>query len=58
MRGEHLDAASTGYRVGYDDASYFNRKYKNSSAFRRCVTWSGCRQPPGQVQAMELIKNW
>lgn len=25
---EDLDAASAGYRVGYDDASYFNREYK------------------------------
>jgi AraC-like DNA-binding protein len=28
MMGEHLDAASTAYRVGYDDASHFNREYK------------------------------
>ncbi|MBV9868287.1 MAG: AraC family transcriptional regulator [Abitibacteriaceae bacterium] len=28
MVGEHLDAASAGYRVGYDDASHFNREYK------------------------------
>jgi AraC-like DNA-binding protein len=28
MVGEGLDAASAGYRVGYDDASYFNRQYK------------------------------
>jgi AraC-like DNA-binding protein len=28
MLGEGLDAASAGYRVGYDDASYFNREYK------------------------------
>ena len=28
MIGEGLDAASAGYRVGYDDASYFNREYK------------------------------
>lgn len=26
--GEHLDAASVGYRVGYEDASQFNREYK------------------------------
>jgi AraC-like DNA-binding protein len=25
---EDLDAASAGFRVGYDDASYFNREYK------------------------------
>jgi AraC-like DNA-binding protein len=28
MLGEGLDAASAGYRVGYHDASYFNREYK------------------------------
>ena len=28
MLGGHLDAASAGYRVGYDDASHFNREYK------------------------------
>jgi AraC-like DNA-binding protein len=28
MLGEHLDAASAGYQVGYDDASHFNREYK------------------------------
>jgi AraC-like DNA-binding protein len=28
MLGEDLDAASAGYRVGYDDPSYFNRDYK------------------------------
>lgn len=29
MLGEGLDAASAAYRVGYHDASYFNREYKN-----------------------------
>jgi AraC-like DNA-binding protein len=28
LLGERLDAASAGYRVGYDDASHFNREYK------------------------------
>jgi AraC-like DNA-binding protein len=28
MLGESLDAATAGYRVGYDDASHFNREYK------------------------------
>jgi AraC-like DNA-binding protein len=28
MLGERLDAATAGYRVGYDDAAYFNREYK------------------------------
>ncbi len=29
MLGEDLDAASAGYRVGYQDAAYFNREYKS-----------------------------
>jgi len=29
MLGEDLDAASAAYRVGYHDASHFNREYKN-----------------------------
>jgi AraC-like DNA-binding protein len=28
MLGGGLDAASAGYRVGYNDASHFNREYK------------------------------
>ncbi len=28
MLSEDLDAAEAGYRVGYEDASYFNREYK------------------------------
>jgi AraC-like DNA-binding protein len=28
MLGRGLDAASAGYRVGYNDAAYFNREYK------------------------------
>lgn len=28
MMGEDLDAATAGYRVGYEDASHFNREYK------------------------------
>ena len=28
LLGEHLDAASAGFRVGYEDASQFNREYK------------------------------
>jgi AraC-like DNA-binding protein len=28
MLGEGYDAATAGYRVGYDDASHFNREYK------------------------------
>ena len=33
MLGEDLDAASAGFRVGYEDPSYFSREYKK--AFRR-----------------------
>jgi AraC-like DNA-binding protein len=29
MLGDGLDAASAGYRVGYQDASHFNREYKS-----------------------------
>ncbi len=29
LLGEQIDAASAGYRVGYDDASHFNREYKS-----------------------------
>src|SRR5258708_11705419 len=29
MLGKDLDAASAGYRVGYHDASHFNREYKS-----------------------------
>jgi transcriptional regulator GlxA family with amidase domain len=28
MLGENLDAASVAYRVGYEEASRFNREYK------------------------------
>jgi len=29
MLGEHLDAASAGYRVGYDNPAHFSREYKS-----------------------------
>jgi AraC-like DNA-binding protein len=29
MLGEDFDAASAAYRVGYNDASHFNREYKS-----------------------------
>jgi AraC-like DNA-binding protein len=29
MFAEDLDATTAGRRVGYDDASYFNREYKS-----------------------------
>jgi AraC-like DNA-binding protein len=33
MLGEDIDAATAGYRVGYDNASHFSREYKR--LFRR-----------------------
>ena len=29
MLGEHLDAASAGYQVGYDNPAHFSREYKS-----------------------------
>ena len=29
MLGDNLDAASAGFRVGYEDPAYFSRDYKN-----------------------------
>ncbi len=40
MLGENLDAASTGLRVGYDDAAPFSREYKRRFG-----------QPPGTREA-------
>ena len=40
MLGEKLDAASAGYRAGYDDASQFSREYKRRFG-----------QPPGTREA-------
>lgn len=36
MLREDLDAATAGFRVGYNDPSHFNREYKR--LFRRCAT--------------------
>jgi AraC-like DNA-binding protein len=46
MFGEDLDAASAGLRVGYDDASYFNREYKSvfGAPPMRRATASGSRE--------------
>ncbi|HEX6125955.1 MAG TPA: AraC family transcriptional regulator, partial [Pyrinomonadaceae bacterium] len=34
MLSEDLDAGSAGFRVGYEDPSYFSRDYKKQSALR------------------------
>lgn len=43
MLGEDLDAASAAYRVGYNDASHFNREYKSLFGIPPCAT-----TPPGR----------
>jgi AraC-like DNA-binding protein len=42
MLGEDLDAASAAYRVGYHDASHFNREYKSPFGVPPCATCNGC----------------
>ena len=42
MLAENLDAARAGFRVGYEDASQFNREYKRLFGGPRCGTWNGC----------------
>jgi hypothetical protein len=44
MLSEDLDTASAAYRVGYQDASHFNREYKSQIArptHARCATAAG-----------------
>ena len=38
----HLDAATAGFRVGYEDPTYFNRDYKSFSVLCHCVTSLNC----------------
>jgi AraC-like DNA-binding protein len=37
MLGKDLDAASAGFRVGYNDASHFNREYKSVFGVPPCA---------------------
>jgi AraC-like DNA-binding protein len=53
MLGEDLDAASAAYRVGYHDASHFNREYKSLFGAPRCATCNGCGKGPLQALADE-----
>jgi AraC-like DNA-binding protein len=52
MLGENLDAASAAYRVGYDDASHFNREYKRLFGFPPMRDVERLRESPGQVSAV------
>jgi AraC-like DNA-binding protein len=47
LLGENLDAASAGYRVGYEDASQFSREYKRLFGEPPCETWSACARRRG-----------
>ena len=38
MVSESYDAAEAGYKVGYDDASHFNREYKRHSTARESTS--------------------
>ena len=51
MFGEHLDAASAAYRVGYDDASHFNREYKRLFGLPPMRDVEQMRESPGKVSA-------
>ncbi len=48
MLGKDLDASSTAYRVGYDDALHFSREYKRHFGHPRCAMCSGHGKPPRQ----------
>ena len=45
MLDEDLDALSAAYRVGYRDASHFNREYKSLFGVPPCVTCNDCGKP-------------
>jgi AraC-like DNA-binding protein len=47
LLGEGLDAASAGYRVGYNDASHFNREYKKRFGVPPIRDVERLRQPAG-----------
>lgn len=55
MLGKALDAASAGYRVGYDDATHFNREYK--SLFGAPLLCNGCGQPSGKALVDKLVSS-
>jgi len=52
MLGEHLDAASTAYRVGYNDASHFNREYKRLFGLPPMSDVERLREAAGQTGSL------
>jgi AraC-like DNA-binding protein len=56
MLGENLDATSAGYRVGYDDASHFNREYKSLFGLPPMRDVERLRETAESV-AQELIRS-
>lgn len=54
MLGEHLDAASAAYRVGYDDASHFNREYKRLFGLPPMRDVEGLRMAVRQTDALTV----
>jgi AraC-like DNA-binding protein len=57
MLGESLDAASVAYRVGYDDASHFNREYKRLFGLPPMRDVERLREAAGNGVATEPIRN-
>ncbi len=54
MLGKDFDAASAAYRVGYRDASHFNREYKSLFGVPPCATCNACGEQPYKALADEL----
>jgi len=57
MLGEDLDAASAGHRVGYDDASHFNREYKSVFGVPPMRDVERVREAARKSTGYESIKN-
>ena len=57
MLGENLDAQVAAYRVGYRDASHFNREYKSLFGIPPCATYNACGKRPWQALANEKDEN-
>lgn len=57
LLGEQLDAASTAYRVGYNDASHFSREYKRLFGLPPMRDVERLRETAGQNDAMGSIRK-